>query len=613
MAFIPEDEDNAQQQGMNVFSEQPQMQQQAQSEQDAQQPTQISSGQAASIEAGQAQTPQQSQQQATGAKDKPKGSGMFTDIRKYVQANKPSAQRIAGAVTGNIERQKEGIRSQVEKQQNIFQKNLQQAQANLQQSQQFAQQAVQQAGTGQLTDEQIKRFRDLATGRERIQTPEAINLTQQQEQARQLQDVLRQTAQDRGRKQLLRQTFGDDNRYTRGQQSLDALLLAGDETARDTIAQQKQAGLQTLSDVQQARRQALQEASQMRYSSDMLGENIGGILSGAEQEFEQNLDQAVEARRQDMLQRQQALQEAISSGTLTEDQLREFLDQDAIDRAVQQRANAIKEYQRQANVDLKNHIETGMDQRNIQQKQLLLGARDYLDLITNQDRSSQRLLAEAENIRSKPFDWVNENIRAGWRLGSDRETIEKLRNLQGIRGTLNLADFVAAEGRGSAASAVRKLADLGYTARDLDEEIRRIGVPEVNEDDFKRYHNQNLYLNSDQFIRARESARANTTQQAISNLLENRAREINPQQLISRFVEEANRQRRMDLNDVINMTGAESIQRADVITPEMIARQQALAKLAGREGAGVQQPSGRTIAPGTVDLFEGLKRLGYYT
>ena len=105
MAYIPPEEKDKQQQGtMNVMApsvqpDQPQV-----------------SGAPAPIQTGGAvgtggASPDQTQQGARGQK----GSGMFTDIRKFVSANRPQAQRISQAIAGRQEEQAQRVGQAVSK------------------------------------------------------------------------------------------------------------------------------------------------------------------------------------------------------------------------------------------------------------------------------------------------------------------------------------------------------------------------------------------------------------------------------------------------------------------------------------------------------------------
>lgn len=94
---------------------------------------------------------------------------------------------------------------------------------------------------GKLRQEDVSRFRQLATGQEKFQDVQNMNLAQQQVAARRLQQQAAQAGTEQGRRGLLKQAFGEGGRqYTRGQQGLDELIVSGSAEAREQLAQQTQ-------------------------------------------------------------------------------------------------------------------------------------------------------------------------------------------------------------------------------------------------------------------------------------------------------------------------------------------------------------------------------------
>src|SRR6056297_748965 len=140
-------EDEQEQQGMNVLGEQNQMQQpQEESQTGSQQGINVSGGPSATIQGGSAGQASQASQKAPGANQK-KGSGMFTNLRKYVQANKPQAQKIAGAVTQDFGQEAKKVQQELQTKQKSFQDRVAEQRARQSQAQSFAQQQLEQAGT----------------------------------------------------------------------------------------------------------------------------------------------------------------------------------------------------------------------------------------------------------------------------------------------------------------------------------------------------------------------------------------------------------------------------------------------------------------------------------
>ena len=144
MAYIPEEEENKQEVGMDVLAEGQQAPQQQM--QPTQQPEQqLTSGESGTIGANQ---PQQAPQQQSQGRQ-PKGSGMFTDIRKYIKAGQPGVQRMGQAVSGGIQKQTTGLGQQLAKQQQQFGQQVTGQQQRLAGAQQFAQDVTQRAASQQ--------------------------------------------------------------------------------------------------------------------------------------------------------------------------------------------------------------------------------------------------------------------------------------------------------------------------------------------------------------------------------------------------------------------------------------------------------------------------------
>lgn len=126
---------------MNVFEGQNQPSQPSQGADTTQSPQNVSGRQSATVGAS---GNQQQQQQANQPK-KGVGSGMFTNVRKYVQANKPKTQQMTGAVTGKFQQQAGNVRQQFQQQQSDFQRRVNENRQRLESATQFGQQAVQRA------------------------------------------------------------------------------------------------------------------------------------------------------------------------------------------------------------------------------------------------------------------------------------------------------------------------------------------------------------------------------------------------------------------------------------------------------------------------------------
>ena len=225
---------------------------------------------------------------ASPAAPKPQGSGRFTNIQKYLQANKQGGQQLAQGVGQNIQsgisKQKEqsqdylsNIRQGIESAKGVAQKGgqyLQQLKGigeNIQQAT-GAEQAVtrpQDLGIQQFTKQPgFQQFQDIQAGRG---VDEALLGSQQADLSRAAGQYLSESQQAAqklgtggGRFDLLRQTFGGDvnPQYTTGQQRLDQLFLA-------------RQGLQPL---QEDVRQNIKSARELSRQASQTGADVGRLI-----------------------------------------------------------------------------------------------------------------------------------------------------------------------------------------------------------------------------------------------------------------------------------------------------------------------------------------------
>lgn len=152
MSYIPKD-DEQQQSGMNVLGQPQQNQQQQQNAQN--QPQQTSGGQSASIASGQPQQAPQGDPKPPQAPKKQAKSGMFTNIRKYMERNKPGAQQMSGKMQQNISQQNQNIQQAIGKQKTDFMSRVNQNRARMDQARSFGQDVVNR-GQNQVDQNQLQ-------------------------------------------------------------------------------------------------------------------------------------------------------------------------------------------------------------------------------------------------------------------------------------------------------------------------------------------------------------------------------------------------------------------------------------------------------------------------
>lgn len=195
-----------------------------------------------------ANAPQQAAPQATPQK---KGSGQFTNIQSYLNANKGAGQRVAQGVTGQVQKTLDPAKTQTQQYNDQVRQGIQSAQNTLQQGQgQLGQ--LQQIGTNiqgntggqfynQGADLGIESFKNDPNFNQfqRIQQGQGVNEDQlniQQQAFANQANRFNQLAEEQsglagtegGRFDLLKRTFGGNvnPKYTSGQQRLDQLFLA---------------------------------------------------------------------------------------------------------------------------------------------------------------------------------------------------------------------------------------------------------------------------------------------------------------------------------------------------------------------------------------------------
>jgi hypothetical protein len=213
------------------------------------------SQQAASGPAAGSEAP--AQQAATNKSAKKASSGMFNNIQKYVNKNRPQAQKMAGAVTSDVSKQAGEIRQAAEAKQAQQNQAIQANQNVMDQNRTFAQGQVdnimnptQQAPTTQASPEDNQqKFQDLMSGKvQGYNKAQDLNLAQQQNKSAALKSLAQGANTEQGRRNLLGETFQKQGAYTRGQSGLDQLITSGDQAARESLIQGTQATAKGLSD-----------------------------------------------------------------------------------------------------------------------------------------------------------------------------------------------------------------------------------------------------------------------------------------------------------------------------------------------------------------------------
>lgn len=318
--------------------------------------------QPATIQAGMSSTEAGQQQQPSSSK-KPASSGMFTNIQKYVEKNKPQAQKMSQAVTGNVGSQASAIAEQAKQKEADMKAKLDTNQKMLDQQKGWAASKTEEASglkydpsTGQWSqaptqepppppnqpsvptpqttpqgtqppadqptfgqglegDEAEAKFQELLSGPQGVSEVGALNIGEQQQKARALQQLAGTAETEMGRRGLLQQTFRPEGEYTSGMSGLDQLIVSGDETARESMIQ----GVQNQADVLQKEINTISsDANKAKMAQDMAIRNFGTDIQNLPAEAEQfiidEIDKEVAAQKTALENELLAMEKAASEG-----------------------------------------------------------------------------------------------------------------------------------------------------------------------------------------------------------------------------------------------------------------------------------------------------------
>lgn len=602
MAYIPQDDDNQQNKGMNVLG-QDGINQSAPAQQKEQASPSPSGGSGSVIGANQGSAPapaaQAPNQAAQAPKTQPKkgvGSGLFTDLRKYVRANQPAAQNIAGAVQKKAGQQAQQLGKEVQQQQSNFQQRVAENRARMQAAQQFGQQQITQAGQQQ-APEDVSKFRDLLTEKQSYETAGPFDVSQQSNQAQRMARQAALAGRASGTPALLQQTFGDRG-YSRGQQALDELILSGAQpTRRDMVENLRTQAQDLTGQIRDARTQNIAESQALRTGGQDLRESLQQQLTGAREGLTSDIESEVIRQREALSSQQQELVDALNRGEVTAEQLSPFLDQASLDQVVNQ-MNRERDF-------LFNTGETvgGFD---IGRAEELLGSSEAADTFKGLFGSDRDDLIDMRELRGPAYEDAAKRMtdfaeKFGTTVdGRAGVTDSQIKNTIASDPLLNLYFRDPDKAR-----------SLGITDQLVNQTL-------TNFQDPLQFADENRSNRLSQDKEANELARRQNQidmQNRINQFKQQLQAGISGQpqtrdELINRFVQEANRQGRQDLGGFAQFADPESITGQNVITEEQLARQNALAALAGQEGTGIRERVERDATPGQYNLLDAMRRLG---
>jgi len=400
---------------------------------------------------------------STTNKKAPKASsGMFTNIQKYVEKNKPQAQKISSAVTGDIGKQAESIRNATEQKQQQQQQIIDSNQQAVQQQTTEAQNLV----SGIMGDQQqspetsqIDRFQQLMQGPADTQKVENLNLAQEQAKTGALQKLAQGVNTEQGRRNLLGSTFQKQGDYTRGMSGLDQLITSGDRVARENLIKGTQGTVKDISDrVAQTGQQSRDAAAHYKDSVSDFGQRITDMAANPEQQLQGSIDaahqQALAERAAIFGEDSPEYQEALASaqaridqlGTLGGGSLGDFTNyiqkqmkagtgvgwKGADHANVQNALNNMNEFEQTGKITLPGRTTVdSWGNKSTTPDKVLKGAeaRDYMKNSSMMDLSHHK---EREQVRELT-NRLNKNI-----IGEDTESLYGLDSLGKNKGDLNL-------------------------------------------------------------------------------------------------------------------------------------------------------------------------------
>ena len=164
------------------------------------------------------------------------GSGTYTNLKKYIDANQPKAQQIGSRISSGIRGEKSSLEQDIAKKREKSLgagSKISQEQQRLDSAGQFASGLIDQAGATGPSEEDLKRFKAIREGTTSIDTGTGPNLYKEAGKAADLKRRAAELLSSRGRVAELSRAVGKQSpTYTGGQRALDALLISGKRGAQ---------------------------------------------------------------------------------------------------------------------------------------------------------------------------------------------------------------------------------------------------------------------------------------------------------------------------------------------------------------------------------------------
>lgn len=255
------------------------------------------------------------------------GSGRFTNLQRYINANKGSGERLAGRIGQDVDKSAQNVEKSAQEVNNV-QSQLDAEKQRIAQASGFAQQ-IQQDPTQIANDQnKLQTFASLRTGDQtninNINNAAQQNIAQAQANLGTLQQNASNVATEKGRFALLQQALGRPT-YNRGQQRLDQLMVQNSgggvlNNLQRTAAQTAQNATKTIDTVNNNLSTGLNDArSALTEAQKTLVDSLGGLDDATTDANEAkgafgSLQNALRERQQQFIQQNEGLKTQLDTG-----------------------------------------------------------------------------------------------------------------------------------------------------------------------------------------------------------------------------------------------------------------------------------------------------------
>lgn len=152
------------------------------------------------------------------------GSGRFTNLKKYINANQQGTQKLGQKLEGTITSEADKVKQGIYNSQNQFNVTSQTAENELNKTQDYNKKLLEGSALDLTSNEQdFNNFRNILTGKTQNPTE---NVTKFQSNVNRIQNISQLPTSEQGRNQLLSEfSAGPERQYSTGQRGFDQLLI----------------------------------------------------------------------------------------------------------------------------------------------------------------------------------------------------------------------------------------------------------------------------------------------------------------------------------------------------------------------------------------------------